>query len=162
MSIVMPIMKPIPIDTRGLTKLQKVWTVLTAARRWQLVGDWMFVLPDGRIALIPAGFTMDGASTPKFMWGILDPVGILLLQGIIHDFGYRFDYILIYDPDSSSFSKQSIGAGQAFWDRLFYDVGISVTGLRLTSLLSYWMLRVFGRFAWRANRKLNEQEIVWR
>lgn len=160
MSIPMPILKPLPINTKGCSWWFKVWVVLTAARRYQLVADWVFVLPDGRLAVIPAGFIMDGASTPKFLWGILDPMGILLIQGIVHDFGYRFDYILIYDPITTIITKENVGAGQKYWDDLFYSIGIHSTELKFTGVCSHRMLRMFGFLAWRSNRKLNEPDII--
>lgn len=160
MSIPMPILKPLPIDTKGCTWWFKIWVVLTSARRYQLAADWVFVLPDGRLAVIPAGFVMDGASTPKFLWGILDPMGVLLLQGIVHDFGYRFDYLLIYDPETTTVSKQDVGAGQKHWDKLFYAIGIHLTDLKFTGICSYYMLRLFGGIAWRQNRKLHELDIT--
>ena len=155
----MPIIKPLPIDTKGRSWWLKVWLVLTSARKYQLAADWVFVLPDNRIAVIPAGFIMDGASTPKFLWGILDPMGVLLLQGIVHDFGYRFDYLLIYDPATTTITRQNIGAGQKYWDCLFYSIGIHLTDLKFTGIMSYYMLRLFGGIAWRGNRKLNESNI---
>lgn len=151
----MPMLKPLPIQTQGKPFWEKVWLVLTAARKWEVVEDWVYFLPCGTPVIIPKGFVMDGASTPKFMWGILDPVGVLLIPGIIHDYGYRYDYLWAVDKKGKLY-KYHCKKGRAFWDRLFLDVEIHANDLHLTGVLSYIMLRIFGVLAWNSNRKLND------
>lgn len=155
----MPILRPIPIVTRGLPFWRKVWVLLTAQRQWELVDNWVFMLPCGVYIIIPKGFIMDGASTPKFMWGILDPTGILLLQGIVHDYGYRFDYLWAYDNDRQLYKLYG-GRGRKFWDDLFLAIGRDVVDLQVTGYLSYGMLRLLGWIAWNKNRKLNQADII--
>ena len=42
---------------------------------------------------IPKGFQCDGASIPKFLWGIVFPAADLdaLIASIFHDYAYRFN-----------------------------------------------------------------------
>jgi hypothetical protein len=43
-------------------------------------------LKDGTEIILPADFELDGASIPRIFWGILSPVGLLLIPGLIHDY----------------------------------------------------------------------------
>ena len=56
--------------------------------------DFEYTLPDGREIVIPEGFVFDGASVPRLLWGLLSPTGLLLIGGLVHDFGYRFDLLV--------------------------------------------------------------------
>lgn len=155
----MPSLRPIPIVTRGLSFWCKAWVLLTAVRRWELTDNWFFILPNGQVIMIPRGFIMDGVSAPKFLWGLLDPVGILLIQGIIHDHGYRYDYLWAFDKDRNLY-KLHLGAGRKFWDDLFLDVGNDLLDMQVTGYLSWAALRSLGWIAWNKNRKLADADIV--
>lgn len=157
--MLMPILKPIPICTKGKSFFQKIWTLLTCARNWELVDDWFFIMPCGTPVVIPRGFIMDGASTPKFMWGVLDPVGLLLIQGIIHDYGYRYNYVWAINKKGDLY-KYHHNQGRKFWDKTFLEVGYHVNEMRITGYLSWFMLRLFGRWAWNDNRNRNAAELL--
>jgi hypothetical protein len=102
---------------------------------------------------------MDGASTPKFMWGLLDPVGILLIQGIIHDYGYRYDYVWAINNENVLY-KYHEKQGREFWDKLFLEIGLYVNEMQVTGYLSWLMLRLFGGKAWEENRIRNAPELL--
>ena len=155
----MPILRPLPIITKGLSWWMKIWVLIVSVRKWELVETWYFILPNGQVIIIPRGFIFDGASTPKFLWGILDPVGVLLIQGLIHDFGYRHDYLWAFDENRQLY-KLHLNAGREFWDGLFLDVGMDLLDMQVTGYLSWLALRAFGWFAWNKNRKLNCEDIV--
>ena len=155
----MPLLRPIPIPTKGLSYWKKFWLMLTVTRKWELADNWFFRMPDGTWVMIPRGFIMDGASTPKFIWGILDPVGILLLQGIIHDHGYRFDYLWAFD-ENRGLHKLYKNSGRKFWDDKFLEIGNDLLDMQVTGKISWLMLRWFGGRAWRENRKLNQADIL--
>lgn len=155
----MPVLRPLPIITKGLSWPRQLWVLLTAVRRYELAETWFFVLPNGQVIIIPRGFIFDGASTPKFLWGLLDPTGILLIQGLVHDFGYRYDYLWAFDEERK-LVKLYEGGGRKFWDSLFQEIGRDLVGMHVTGKLSYWALRCFGNSAWKENRKLNESDIV--
>jgi hypothetical protein len=157
--MLMPTLKPIPIDTKNKTFWQKVWILLTCVRNWELVDDWVFFMPCGTPIVIPKGFVMDGASTPRFMWGLLDPVGILLIQGIIHDYGYRYNYLWAVDRKGCRY-KYHEGQGREFWDKIFLEVGLHVNEMQITGYLSWLMLRLFGGKAWEENRIRNAPELL--
>ena len=154
----MPLLRPVAVETKELSFWGKVKVLLNFTRKWEIADDWVFFLPCGTPVVIPRGFTMDGASTPKFLWGVLDPVGLLLIQGIIHDFGYRYKYLWAVDS-SGKLYKYHNDKGRDFWDKLFLDVGEHVHGFRVVGYMSYLMLTIFGRSAWDDNRLLNDKEL---
>lgn len=157
--MVMPILEPIPIKTRGKSFLKKVWIWITSVRKWKLVENWEYEL-NGEKIVIPKDFIFDGASVPRILWGVLSPTGLLLIQGLIHDFGYRYDYLWKVDPEATNgYIKAYKNSGQKYWDKLFYKVGRDVNDMNIINYLAWTVLSTFGGFAWSANRKRNEKDI---
>ena len=120
-AIQMPAMRPIPIPTRNVFFLVAIWRWITVIRRWKLIEDWHHTLPDGTSTMVPKGFDYDGASIPKLFWAVLSPTGLLLIPGLVHDFGYRFDFLLKRD-ESGQFEKYRAKAGRRYWDDVFRDI----------------------------------------
>ncbi len=56
----MPILRPIPIPTRDVGYLKALWNWITKIRKWELIEQWQFELPDKTSVVIPAGFKFDG------------------------------------------------------------------------------------------------------
>ena len=65
-----------------------VW--IFEVRKWELMENWYFTLNDDVQIVINKGFVFDGASIPRPLWAFLSPVGLLLIPGLIHDYGYKF------------------------------------------------------------------------
>ena len=42
-----------------------------------------------------AGFQFDGASIPKFLHPFFSPVGVLLMGGLVHDYAYKYETLLM-------------------------------------------------------------------
>ena len=63
-------------------------------RHWEVVKDFNYSLM-GKNYIIPKGFKFDGASVPKFLAQFLSPVGVLLIGGLIHDYGYKYETLLL-------------------------------------------------------------------
>jgi len=143
----MPKLEPIPIETKGKSFLTRIWALLTVVRRWKLIEDWYFILPNGVRIVIPKGFTTDGSSIPKQLWFLLSPTGLLLVPGLVHDFAYSYDYLWALDERGNLY-KYRERAGQKYWDDLFRDVGYAVNGMIISDTLSYYALRAFGFIAW--------------
>ena len=79
--------------------------------------------------VIPAGFQFDGASVPKFLATFLSPVGVLLMGGLIHDYGYKYATLLKKDLTTIGPKPQS------YMDKLFnYRVYL------VFFCVSYWFL----------------------
>ncbi len=159
----MPKMQALPIDTKGKSWFKQVWMFFVSPQEWVITEDWYITLEGGVEICIPQGFIFDGASTPRLLWGILNPLGSLLVPGLIHDYAYRYNYLWrVYRTKSGLiFSTMRIGQdeGQAYFDKMFLDVSLNLTGLRVVSYFSWLMLRMFGRLAWNDNRKKKTKEL---
>ena len=66
---------------------------LLSTRQWEITKDWHYKI-DKDEYVIPAGFTFDGASIPKFLRSFFSPVGVLLMGGLVHDYGYKYATLL--------------------------------------------------------------------
>lgn len=147
----MPYMQPLRIPTKDKGFWGGIWLWLMCSRNWTLTKDFYYTL-DGEKFVIPAGFTFDGASIPKFLWTWLSPIGILLVGGLIHDYGYKYQTLLKADK------KTTIGIKDQKWmDTMFRDVCIEVNGFHFLNYLAYWALRLGGFVAWNSHRKVNAQ-----
>jgi hypothetical protein len=100
--------------------------------------------------VIPAGFKFDGASIPKFLHPFFSPVGVLLMGGLVHDYAYKYETLLMKNK------KETLGViSQKRADEIFRDININVNGFYLMNYLAYWSLRVGGFVAWNGHRKRN-------
>ena len=147
-AISMPHMKPIPIPTKGKGFWGgiKIWLFVT--RKWVIVKDYHYII-NGENLVIPTGFIFDGASVPKFLHAWLSPMGVLLVGGLIHDYGYKYQTLLCKGK------KKSIGTKtQKELDIIFRDVNIIQNGFRLINYLAYYGLKLGGFAAWNKHRKV--------
>ena len=144
-----PLMKPIRIATKGkgFFTMIKMW--LLGVRHWELAEDYNYKLNDKEF-VIPAGFTFDGASIPKFLHPFFSPVGVLLMGGLVHDYAYKYQTLLMKNK------KETLGViSQKRSDEIFRDININVNGFYLMNYLAYWSLRIGGFVAWNGHRKRN-------
>ena len=145
----MPKLKPIAIPTAGKGFWGAIWMWLMGTRNWEVAEDWEFRI-EGDWYVIPAGFTFDGASIPKFLHTWLSPTGVLLMGGLVHDFAYKYETLLKKNK------KKTIGTiTQKKADQIFRDINIEQNGFHLLNKLAYWALRIGGFVAWNGHRKVN-------
>ena len=145
-----PEMKPIKIATKGKGFWGAILLWSFGSRHWEVTKDFKYSL-NGQSFVIPAGFKFDGASVPKFLGQFLSPVGVLLIGGLIHDYGYKYETLLI-----NKHSKLTLGVKSQKWmDETFRDINIEVNGFYLLNYLAYWALRIGGFVAWNGHRKRN-------
>jgi len=147
----MPILRPLPICTKGLPWYQRWWIWAESTRKWEVVEDWAFDWKDGVKLLIKAGFIFDGASIPRIFWGILSKTGLLLIPSIFHDHAYQYNFLWQIMPDGT-ITKWRDKAGKAFWDRMFMDVGDYVNGSHFVNAIAWTALKVGGWVAWHGDR----------
>lgn len=140
----MPVIKPVPIATKDKNFWHAIYIWLFTTRQWVLVHDWHFKL-NNKMYKIPAGFHFDGASIPRFLRVWVSPTGVLLIGGLVHDFGYRTGSLL---KSGGSVLK----GDQKFMDELFRDISIEVNGFYVLNNLAYYALRLFGFLAWNKHR----------
>lgn len=145
----MPHMQPIIIPTDGKGFWGAIWLWLTGTRQWKIAKDFHYTL-NGENFVIPKGFVFDGASIPKFLHTWLSPVGVLLMGGLIHDYGYKYATLL------RKGKKNTIGFKDQKWmDQTFRDINIEQNGFHFLNYLAYWALRLGGFVAWNGHRKNN-------
>lgn len=146
--IPMPSIKKIPIETLGKPWWKQLWIYFTTPTKYMLDGNWQIQLPNGLKIMFPDQFIFDGASIPWFMRWLMTSFGPLLRGAILHDFGYRYNFL--FDWEGVQFS---IERGQKFFDDLFRDVVIWTTGLVPLAYAAWVGVRVFGWKAWNKHRE---------
>ena len=156
----MPVLRPIPIPTRGRSLLMRIVVWIQQVRTWEVVENWEYTLPtDNTRIVIPRGFRFDGASIPRPLWAILNPIGLLMIPGLIHDYGYRYRQLWKVEDDGTV-SRYEREGNKATWDGLFRKTGRAVNGMSFINFAA-WLAVYFGGFgAWRSNRKKNQQPVV--
>ena len=146
-----PELKPLTISTKGKGFWKGIVMWLLSTRNWELTKDWKYNI-DGKEYIIPAGFTFDGASIPKFLRTFFSPVGVLLIGGLVHDYAYKYKTLLKVNK------KDTMGElTQKKADEIFRDINIIVNGFYTMNRLAYWSLRLGGFVAWNGHRKRNSK-----
>lgn len=150
----MPLLRPIPIPTKNRSILMRLLVWIFEVRRWELLENWHFKLESGIQIVINKGFIFDGASIPRPLWALLSPVGLLLIPGLIHDYGYKFNQLWQVHKDGTlkPFLENS---ERKVWDDLFCSVGRQVNGFSFIDSLAWAGLRMGGFLAWNKHRKNN-------
>jgi len=147
----LPHLQPIKIATKGKGFWKGIVMWLLSTRNWEIKKDWHYNI-DGVDYVIPAGFTFDGASIPKFLRTFFSPVGVLLVGGLVHDYAYKYQTLLRKNK------KDTMGIiSQARADQIFRDININVNGFYVMNYLSYYSLRIGGFVAWNGHRKRNSK-----
>ena len=145
----LPNLRPIVIETKGRGFWGSTWQWFMSTRLWELTKDWHYTIDDVEY-VVPKGFQFDGASVPKFLRTFFSPVGIMLIGGLVHDYGYKYETLLLKGK------KKTIGIKNQKWmDEVFRDININVNGFYVFNLLSYYSLRLAGFIAWNGHRKRN-------
>ena len=143
-----PHMKPIRIATKGKGFWGALMLWVFGTRHWEVAKDFNYSINKQNF-VIPKGFKFDGASVPKFLAQFLSPVGVLLIGGLIHDYGYKYETLLLKNG-------KTIGIKSQQWmDKTFRDINIEVNGFYFLNYLAYWALRIGGWVAWNKHRKIN-------
>ena len=143
-----PHMKPIKIATKGKGFWGALMLWVFGTRHWEVVKNFNYSINKQNF-VIPKGFKFDGASVPKFLAQFLSPVGVLLIGGLIHDYGYKYETLLLKNG-------KTIGIRSQQWmDKTFRDINIEVNGFYFLNYLAYWALRIGGWVAWNKHRKIN-------
>jgi len=145
----LPHLQPLRIPTKDKGFWGAIVMWLLSTRNWKITKDWHYTI-DGKDYVIPAGFTFDGASIPKFMRTFFSPVGVLLVGGLVHDYAYKYKTLLEKDK------KTTMGElTQKRADEIFRDINCNVNGFYTMNYLAYWSLRLGGFVAWNGHRKRN-------
>jgi hypothetical protein len=153
----MPVLIPLPIPTKDQPNwLAKLLAFIFEVRKWRLEKAWTYDY-EGKTLVIPAGFDFDGASIPRPFWAILNPIGLLLIPGLIHDYGYRYQQIWRLDEDGNV-SPYWVGKDKDHWDAVFKKIGKDVNNVGLVNCIAWLAVAVGGKGAWEGWRKETEGE----
>ena len=142
----MPIMSPIPIPTKDKGLIDAIILWLWEPRHWKIEKDFHYSI-NGTEYMVPKNFEFDGASVPRLLWFFLSPVGILLIRGLVHDYGYM--YATLMKKDGSNIGYQN----QKFHDDLFRDICIEINGFKLLNYGAYYTLRLVGWYCWNQHKE---------
>ncbi len=112
--------------------------------------DWTVTLDDGWIVSVPAGFTTDFASVPRFFWRLVPPWGRYSRAAVVHDFLYVFPFLARKRSETYRESKY-IGKREA--DIIFYRMMEALGVPRWKRLCMFWAVRFFGRGVWGPNER---------
>ena len=154
----MPILRPIPIPTKGRNIFARLIVWMAEPRRWRVMEDWCYRYKkkNGKTIklVIPKGFEFDGASIPRILWFFLHPTGLILIPGLIHDYGYKYDQLWKLNANGAivAFPKPPKN-GRLYWDNLFYKIGMQVNGVWLPNFLAWLAVVCLGCCAWRKHKK---------
>lgn len=152
----LPKLEPILIPTKCVTNpLKRAWIAWTTPRRFRLLEDYYIPLHERNCNLhevvIPAGTIIDGASIPRIFWWFVSPYGVMMLPSMVHDFAYKYDYMLV--RIHGHITKDHVGASQRRWDRIFRELGVQINGVVTIDWICYIALRLFGFVAYKKARR---------
>lgn len=150
----MPKLIPIPIPTKNENIFKALFYWIFKIRKWKIIEDWQFVY-DNKTIVIPKNFIFDGASIPRIFWLFLSPVGLLLIPGLIHDFGYKYNMFWVLDHQKNKIIPSHDYTKRYMWDFLFRNVAIFVNGFKFINSIAWFALFLGGWWAWCRHRKHN-------
>jgi hypothetical protein len=139
----MPVLRPIPDWTKS---------------KWIINSNWHFKLDSGITIIIPAGFLTDLVSIPRIFWSIISPFGSLLFAGIIHDFGYKYNYLWAIHENGNVY-KYGYNQDRWFWDELFLKIANQTNHSPKFNAFAASFLPVFGRTSWDEYRNNPQPEV---
>lgn len=153
MLLPMPIVSPVVMPTKGKSFFYKVFQAFKR-RKWKLIEPYAIFFPKLEMAIyVPAPFILDFASVPRLFWFILDPVGLLLIGSIYHDFGYTFGGLFIREKGEKNYSFVYMPRREL--DSLLKSVTEEVNGMQGLAVVAKYVVRFGGLLTWRKHRKNN-------
>lgn len=146
MKINMPVLQPIQFDK--MTAMME--TIKLYTRKWLIYENYFLNIPGHPTIIVPRGFVFDGASIPKVFRTFLSPVGVLLIPGLIHDYGYFYNSL--FCVENGNMRTYMHGAGKDAFDKLFLEIANEVNGLTKVNKTAYYAVKYFGGFAWKNHK----------
>ncbi len=142
----MPIMSPIAIPTEKVNIIAAIVLWIYTSRKWKIEKEWSFSI-DKIDYVIEKDFEFDGASVPKLFRSWLSPMGILLIPGLIHDYGYKHSLLKLANDENAETQDRE------YFDVLFREIAITVNGFKILNYIAYYAIRLFGWIPWNSHRK---------
>ena len=149
----MPLLRPVPIPTKNCSWGRRILVWLYEPRQWELAKEWTYELDPGTHIIIPQGFRFDGASVPRPLWVLLNPSGLLLIPGLIHDYGYRYALLWQINMRTRAVTVYAQNEPRIFWDQLLYKVGQQTNGILPVNCLVFLAAYLGGCGIWKRHRE---------
>jgi len=146
----MPILRPIPMNTKNMSWWKKIKVWANYNRIWKLEEDWTYTDANNITMFIHRGFEFNAASVPKIFHNLMNPVGTALIASIIHDYGYQYGGLNIILTNGD---LVFIEMDQKSLDTIFKNIVIETTGMKTISHIAHSALWSFGFVAWNNSRK---------
>jgi hypothetical protein len=143
-----PIIQRVEEDYGDAGWLKRTWIYFTTANKFRIMEDWYITLPNEQKVLIEAMFIFDGASIPFFLRPFATSFGPLLRAGLIHDYGYKNNFLLNWEG-----VPIYVNYGQKFFDDIFRDVARVTSHLKGLADTAWLAVRSLGFIAWNKHRK---------
>lgn len=116
-----------------------------------LTKDYIVYIPSlEKYLWIPTNFVYDGASTPRFL--PLNPLGLLLIESLPHDFIYRFGCMLVSDGLGAPFV--CVPATRKKADDIFIELNRRHSKLVVIGSLAHFFVSIVGTLTYKA-RNIN-------
>ena len=156
----LPIIKGIPLNTKNKNWFTRNKAWLWDPRVWEVQNFFYYKfiyrvkahttwIDQGTIICIPTRFLTDFASSPRAFWPLgMDPVGILQISSLVHDFGYRHNFY-IDQYGNKIFENKS----KRFHDCLFKVICEEVNEMKAPGFIALLALDVGGWFSWYSSKK---------
>lgn len=126
---------------------------ITYRRKFMVIEDYVLYVPSlEKHIFVPKTFVFDGASVPKILNGIFSPNGMLLLGACPHDFGYRYQGLIVVERSTGLLEFESFTKKQL--DSIFKDLCEWESGMPIASSTATTALSLFGFMAWKSNKKI--------
>jgi len=115
---------------------------------WRVLDDFKFYYgteDEIKWAVVPAGFLTDGASVPRWFWGVIAPWGAYGQAAALHD--YLIEYGAVYQD------KQRININRKEADHVFNEALKVAQIPTWKRRLMFWAVRAWSRFGIRPSHK---------
>ena len=152
-----PWLVPVPIPTKQVGFMGR-FKARFATRFYCLGRNWHYLNSEGKLCVIPSAFredgtlkdvyyVTDGKSYPRIVRPLLNSMGIGLTEGLVHDFGYRYQCQILVGGEVTrhKMSKKDC-------DKELRAVGIETNNMPIDSAIAYYSLRIGGFPAWNWHR----------
>lgn len=149
-----PIQNAVYKEAPDRTWYQKLFKFFTYKRWFEIRKEYVLWVPllESYI-FIPEGFLYDLASVPKLLNGIFNSNGMLLLGALPHDFGYRYECLILVNEMTGEIYTRPFTKSEL--DGIFESLCAWESKFLKASKLARITLGVAGSIGWKENRKAN-------
>jgi len=147
-----PITRAVYTEAPKRTWYQKILKFATYRRWFDVREDYVLWVPSLNTHIfVPRNFLYDLASVPKVLNGLFNSNGMLLLGALPHDFGYRYECLLLVDPLTDEIYQKPFDKAEL--DKIFESLCALESKFLKASKVARITLGIAGFIGWKENRK---------